>query len=191
VSSHEKNHSRTRAGRRLGRRTRARGAAMIEGVIVISTMLVFMGLIVYVRKAYGTKLDLQQTTRANVLYYASHGCTGSAGTASEGTGSSDGSREAENVAKKTNVPNKAAASRKWNTASATGSETVSWQTVWDVNAQRGGAIDLQKQKLSRQINASSTVTCNEKKYDSQWKAWYQFGADFVARGFGGVGDLFK
>jgi hypothetical protein len=165
---------------------------MIEGVIVISTMLVFMGLIVYMRKAYGMKLDLQQTTRSNVLYYASHGCTGSQGNTTEATGSSSGSREVENVAKKSNVPSKAVASRKWNTASATAGGTASWQTVWDTNAQKGGgAINLQKQKLGRSITAASTVTCNEKKYDSQWTAWYQFAADFASRGFGGVGDLFR
>ena len=40
---------------------------MIEAVIVISTMVVFMGLIVFTRKAYGMTLDLQQQTRSNTL----------------------------------------------------------------------------------------------------------------------------
>jgi hypothetical protein len=165
---------------------------MIEAVIVLSTLLVFLGFIVYFRKAYGAKLDLQQTARANVLYYASHGCTGDGGTASQGTGSVEGSPPAENAAKKANVANKAAASRKWNTANASASEVVSWQTVWDVNAKGGSsAIDLQKQKLGRTITAKSTVTCNEKKYDNQWTAWFQFAVDWVGRGFGGVGDLFR
>ena len=78
-----------RGTRAKTRRTleRVRGAAMVESVIVISTLLVFMGLIVFMRKSYGAKLDIQQTTRANVLYYASHGCTGDRGQASLGTGS--------------------------------------------------------------------------------------------------------
>ena len=166
---------------------------MIEGVIVISTMLVFIGFIVYTRKSYGMKLDLQQRTRSNVLYYASHGCTGSQGTSSEGQGSTDGIREVDAAAAKSTVPNKAAASRKWNTATATANGTVSWQAVWDVNAEQGksGPMKLEEHKLSRTIAAQSRTTCNEKKYASQWSAWMQFGADFVSRGFGGVGDLFK
>jgi hypothetical protein len=178
---------------RLRRRIGARGAAMIEGVIVVTTMLVFMGLIVWTRKSYGMKLDLQQQTRSNVLYYASHGCTGAnASDAPSGTVDGSGS-EAENAAQKSNVPNKAAASRTFNTASASANDTSSWQTVWDVNATggQGSSINLQKQSLSRPISAASKVTCNEKKYDNQWLAWFQFGVDFVSRGFGGVGDLFK
>jgi hypothetical protein len=167
---------------------------MIEGVIVISTMLVFLGLIVFVRKAYGAKLDLQQQTRANVLYYSSHGCTGSVGPQPtlEEKSTIGGSRQAENAASKSQVAGKEAASRTWNTANAKANMTVSWVAVWDTNATttKGGAINLQKHRLDRQISAASTVTCNEKKYDSQWQAWMQFGIDLVSRG-GGVGDLFQ
>jgi hypothetical protein len=182
-------HIRTRLKRRIGRR----GAAMVEGVIVVSTMLLFMGLIVWTRKSYGMKLDLQQQTRSNVLYYASHGCEGAGATSAPG-GTVDGSSpEAQNAANKSNVPNKAAASRTYNTASATANGTSDWQTAWDVNARggQGGEINLQKQSLSRPISAASKVTCNEKKYDNQWTAWFKFGVDFVGRGFGGVGDLFQ
>lgn len=166
---------------------------MVEGVVVVSTMLVFMGLIVWTRKSYGMKLDLQQTTRSNVLFYASHGCTGAGASSAPGGTVDTGSPEATNAANKSNVANKGGASRSWNTASASANDTSSWQTVWDVNARggQGGSINLQKQGLSRPINAASTVTCNEKKYESQWSAWFQFGIDFVGRGFGGVGDLFR
>ena len=165
---------------------------MIEGVIVISTMLVFMGLIVWTRKSYGMKLDLQQQTRSNVLYYASHGCEGAGGSSQAGgTVDDGGSPEAESAAGRSNVPNRAAASRTYNTASASVSGTSSWQTVWDVNAGGGGGLNLQRQGLSREISAASKVTCNEKQYDNQWTAWFEFAADWVGRGFGGVGDLFR
>ena len=85
---------------RHARRARSRGAAMVEGVIVISTMLVFLGAIVYTRKSYGMKLDLQQQTRSNVLYYASHGCTGSGGSSNAGGSVTTGSPEAESAAGK-------------------------------------------------------------------------------------------
>lgn len=177
---------------RARRRARARGAAMLEGIIVITTMLVFLGLIVWTRKSYGMKLDLQQSTRSSVLYYASHGCTGN-GSFEVGGSAPSGSPEAEAVAGKANVPNRTAASRTWNTANATNHGSSSWQAVWDVNAKdgAGGAIDLQKQTLTREITAASKVTCNEKKYANAWTAWFEFGVDFAARGLGGVGDLFR
>lgn len=167
---------------------------MIEAVIVLSTMLVFFGLILFVRKAYGAKLDLQQRTRSNVLYYASHGCTGSTGDTTSQTSENVAGdvREVDNVAAKSKEESGGAASRTWNTASATAATTVEWSTVWDVNPERKeSSIDLQKQKLSRRIEAASKTTCNEKKYDSQWTAWMKFAGDFVSRGFGGVGDVFK
>jgi hypothetical protein len=55
-------------------RKRQRGAAMVEAAIVIPTMLVFLGLIMWVNKSYETKLDRQTATRASVLYYASKAC---------------------------------------------------------------------------------------------------------------------
>ncbi len=165
---------------------------MIEGIIVMTTMLVFIGFIVYTRKSYGMKLDLQQQTRANVLYYASHGCTGGEGSSTEGQGSTDGIREVDAAAEKSSIPNKVAASRRWNTAKSEATGTVNWQAVWDVNPEKGkSGIQLEKHKLSRNISAHSETTCNEKKYGSQWSAWLEFGIDFVSRGFGGVGDLFK
>jgi hypothetical protein len=167
-----------------------RGAAMIEGIIVISTMLVFMGLITYTRQSYGKKMDLQQQTRANTLFFASNGCEGA--TTGGGSVPAGGGNEAANAANKSNVPNKAAASRKFNTASTSASDSASFQAVWDNNANGGNAtIEYGKHTLSRQISAASKVTCNEKKYKNQWTAWLQFGIDFVSRGFGGVGDLFN
>ena len=52
---------------------------MAEGIIVISVMLGFLGLIVWVRMAYGTKLDYQQLTRSTTLYSASHACESEGG----------------------------------------------------------------------------------------------------------------
>lgn len=166
---------------------------MIEGIIVVSTMLVFMGLITYTRQGYGMKMDLQQATRANTFYYASHGCEGdTSGAESEGSGPAPGNGTAENAANKSSVPNKAAASRSYNTASATSNGSTSFQYVFDANANGGNqSINYQKKQGKRTITAASKVTCNEKKYDNQWTAWFQFGVDFVSRGFGGVGDLFK
>jgi hypothetical protein len=173
--------------RRLGRR----GAAMVEGVIVMSVFVVFSGLIVYMRKAYGAKLDMQQNTRSATLYYASHGCEGDPGGANGmGTGGAvpvQGA-EADAAAGKSNIPDRAAVNRSFNTASTEVTGTVSWQAVWDHG--KTGAIEYRKETLTSNIKASSSTTCNEKKYDSQWTAWFQFGVDFFKTGGGGV-DLFR
>jgi hypothetical protein len=162
---------------------------MIEAVIVLSTMLVFMGLIMWTRNSYAMKLDMQQGTRSNALYYASHGCSG--GGASERGGTvQDSSPEAESAAKKSNVAGSAAASRIYNTAIAKMSGKADWRTVWDANAGKG-SLDLKKQGLSRTIEANSKVTCNEPAYDGGWKDWFQFGAQYLSGGMSGAGGLFK
>jgi len=159
---------------------------MIEGVIVVATMLVFMGMITYTRQSYGKKLDIQMQTRANTLYFASHGCEGAGNGASAGGGGAvPGDNPAQGPANKSDVPNKAAASRNLNTASASASENVSFQAVWG-----NGPMDLQKHTGGRSISAASKVTCNEKMYENQWLAWAQFGMDFAMK-LGGAGDLFN
>lgn len=176
-------------------RARTRGAAMVEAVIVISTMLVFLGLIVWVRQAYGMKLDMQQKTRSEVLYFASHACEatgGGVGQASVG-GTVPGDNPAATVAQRSGLPEAAAVNRSWNTASGSVSGTANWHAVWDENAGKGAGnapIRFGKRALTSHVSAYSSVTCNEKRYESQILAWAQFGLR-MARSGGGVMDLFQ
>lgn len=167
---------------------------MVEGIVVISTMLIFMGLIVWTRQAYGMKLDLQQRTRSDTLYYASHGCENSGGGVGQTGGGGTvpgGAGPAANAAGKTTLPDAAAVNRSFNSASGTLSGTASWQAVWDQNAHGGNAsISYGKLGLTSNVTAASAVTCNEKKYSSQLTAWFSFGVDFLKSG-GGVVDLFR
>lgn len=164
---------------------------MIEAVIVVSTMLVFMGLISYTRQSYGMKLDLQSQTRANTLFYSSHGCEGAKNGAEPSTGGAvPGDNPAAGPAAKTGQEGSAAASRSYNTASASLTKRASFQATWDKNAKgQNASINLQKETFSREVHAGSKVTCNEKKYDNQWTAWAKFGADF-AMNLGGANSLF-
>jgi hypothetical protein len=177
-----------------GRRGSKRAAAMVESIIVISTMLIFLGLIVWTRQAYGMKLDMQQRTRSDTLYYASHGCEntgGGIGTAGGGGTIPGGGGPAANAAGKANLPDSAAVGRSWNSASGSLSANVSAQAVWDQNARGGNAsISYGNLPLSANVSAASAVACNEKKYDSQLTAWFKFGVDFIKSG-GGVIDLFR
>jgi hypothetical protein len=167
---------------------------MVESIIVISTMLIFLGLIVWTRQAYGMKLDMQQRTRSDTLYYASHGCEntgGGIGRAGGGGTIPGGGGPAANAAGKSGLPDAAAVNRSWNTASGSLSGTANAQAVWDQNARGGNAsISYGKLPLSASVTASSQYACNEKKYDSQLTAWFKFGVDFAKSG-GGFVDLFR
>lgn len=186
------NTSKQNLRRRTRRRARSRGAAMVEGIVVVSTMLIFLGLIVWTRQAYGMKLDLQQQTRSDALYYASHACEGSVGSAQQGTGGVvPGDNPAAGPASKASTPDKAAVSRSWNSASASANGRALWQAVWDVNATGAGrSIRYGRMPLTSNVSAASNLTCNERKYNSQLTAWLRFGADMVTRG-GGFADLFR
>jgi hypothetical protein len=56
------------------RRRDARGAAMVEAIVIMCAMLVFFGLNTWAYKAYGGKIDQMSSTRRDALYYASHSC---------------------------------------------------------------------------------------------------------------------
>jgi Flp pilus assembly protein TadG len=181
---------RTKIKARHARRAKARGAAMVEAVIVMSVMLMFMGLIVWTRNSYAMKMDLQQETRSSSLYYASHACTGDKNAASsERTGTvQDSSPEAETAAKKTNLAGAiAVASRAYNTARTVASGTSSFQAIWDA----AGGVNVRRQGLSRKVESSSKVTCNEPRFDGGFKDWIQFGISYLGGGLGAAGSLFK
>ncbi len=174
-------------------RGRKRGAAMIESVIVISTMLIFLGLIVWTRQAYGMKLDMQQRTRSDVLYFASHGCENTGGGVGQagGGGTIPGDNPAAGAAQRSGLQDAAAVNRSWNSASGSLSGTANWQAVWDQNARgQNASINYGKLALKSNISAASAVTCNEKKYSSQLTAWAKFGLDMVKSG-GGLFDVFR
>jgi hypothetical protein len=156
---------------------------MLEGVIVITTFLVFFGLIMWSRNAYGLKLDMQQKTRSEVLYYASHGCEGGGGNG----GSVPISNPGENGAQNGPADGAAQAVRSWNSASLDLSDTATGSASVDTNAT--GSIRLQKIGLSSNVTGTSNTVCNEPKYNSQLTAWFRFGVDLVRRG-GGIADLF-
>lgn len=167
-------------------RSRRRGAAMVEGIVVMTTMLVFLGTNVWAAKAYGGKLDQASETRRDVLYYASHSCeekleAGEIGTASEGIdqeGTSDAlQRGASTSDDKTGNGAESAINRSWNTASTSKESSVSGYGVITIPR-------TARDPLSAQLRTSSWATCNEKRYDSPWTALFKFGWDFLKSGAG-------
>ena len=65
--------------RKHRRRTRQRGAALVEAAVVLPVLAIFLGLILYEYTSYKEKMKVQQTARENSLYFASHGCQGQSG----------------------------------------------------------------------------------------------------------------
>jgi len=59
---------------RFKRRGSQRGAAMVEGIVVIMTMLTFLGMNLWAVKAFGGKLDQATAVRRDVMFYATHNC---------------------------------------------------------------------------------------------------------------------
>jgi hypothetical protein len=47
---------------------------MVEGIVIMGTMLVFFGMNLWAYKAYGGKIDSMSSTRRDALYFASQTC---------------------------------------------------------------------------------------------------------------------
>ncbi len=155
---------------------------MVEGIVVISGMLVFFGLVVGVRNAYGAKLDLQQGTRSNVLYSASHACQGGGGNL--GLSMPAGA---------TNGPTGGFGSvaTSWNVASqGPVTANIPWTIVIDNGG--GGPISYQHKGITTTASAVSTCVCNEPSYQSGLTDWFTFGINLFKSGggFAALGKLF-
>lgn len=152
---------------------------MVEGIVVISVMLGFLGLIQWARMAYGAKLDMQQQTRSDVLYNASHACEGGADSGgSLGGAPAGGAGPTQGVGQSTT---------NWNVAKSSNSGSVSFSSIMDTNA-GSGAINYGRRQLVSNISAKSTCVCNEKKYENQLTAWISFGLNFLGNA-GGFASL--
>lgn len=149
---------------------------MVEGIVVISVMLCFIGLIVWARKVWGARIDDQMETRSTVLNAASHACE------DEGqAGDTGASLPAAAAGGGGDAPKAMKTSTSWNVAKADRTDAVSWQAIFDKNAASnpGGGIDLYKYTLSANVRGYSNSVCNEPKYDSQLIAWAEYGLKFV------------
>lgn len=172
--------------RAFPKRSRTRGAALVEASVVIPTLLVFLGLIVYVHKSYDSKMNKQMGTRASVLYYASHGCEGAAPESTvpivDAPNPNDdpaSQGKADKAAGKLDANSRAGLDRRMNLVRAQPADT----DLSPTHIVRDG----QSHFLSRKIKAASEVACNEKRYDSSWTSVFQFIGGY-ARSGGGLFD---
>lgn len=159
---------------------------MVEGIVVVSAMLGFLGLIMWIRQAYGTKLDVQQRTRSEVLYRASHACSdGGEG----GGGAVDGAVLPGAAQSGPGGPEASQLTTRWNVATGELRSTATGSAVFDKNAGgRSSSISYERRVLVSNVRSRSTCVCNEPKYDSSLTAWFKFGLGFV-RNAGGLAGL--
>jgi len=166
------------SAKRIARRSRSRGAALVEAALVLPVMVSFLGLTMFVHRSYADKIDMQATTRSEILYYGSHNCEGNPpaeiskqGDVANPTPGADGNTQAMG-----------------GKAGVTGGLDRNWQLA---KSSRSGQTQAQKvvlwkqsYMLSRPIHADSEVACNEKRYDNTWTAVFQFIGGFARSGGG-------
>lgn len=175
----------TRAQRR---RPRQRGAAMVEGIVVMTTMLVFLGLILFAGKAYGAKVDQSAKVRSDVLYYASHACEVMPDDADEVNPTSTAIGAADDAAVTSDSDTSLATSRAatidqdydyalertWNMASSSAERSVDGEAI----------VDLRRMPVTTRVKTTSYVACNERSYDGMWMGLADFGVSWVKSGGG-------
>lgn len=165
-------------------RTATRGAAMPEAIVVISTMLVFLGLVLFAHGTYARRIDLQTSTRSSSLYFASHACDGAAPDAAtlQGQTADFGAdtSELEGAASNLRDSERAGSTRDWGIARSEQTADVAGSAI----------VNLQRVRFEHTVGAKSAVACNERSYDNRWTGLIPFAVEFATRG-GGIVDLFQ
>jgi hypothetical protein len=164
-------------------RRHKRGAAMVEGIVVMGTMLVFFGMNLWAYKAYGGKIDMMSSTRRDALYFASQTC--------EKSNNSD--------------PDSYTDSQLRGNASSGGQSSLSFRGLIEAIAGGGGNFDVfstaRSEKapvdvtgraitrngaqgttvtgLTARVGSKSAVGCNEKNYGDGILALLRLGRDVV------------
>lgn len=172
------------ASRKRANRKRERGAAMVEAIVVMTTMLVFLGMNLWAVKAYGGKLDQASSTRRDAMFYATHSCE--AGTPSDPdtytdpalAGVRSGGAAAEGGGFGQRLKDAIAGAVGFGTSQVEkGDTTVSGSAIVNTTPQAG--INLARVGLQATLKTSSMVGCNEKPYWNKWTALFQMGWGFL------------
>lgn len=153
---------------------RSRGAALVEAALVLPVMVMFLGMTMFVHRSYADKIDLQATTRSEVLYYGSHNCEGQAP-----AGISQQSENTDPNGGKSPNTQQLGIKGGTNTNSNFASSSRDMQT----KAQKM-VFWKQSYQLSRPIHAKSEVACNEAREDNDWMAVINFAGRFARSGGG-------
>jgi hypothetical protein len=157
------------------RLSHARGAAMVEGIVVVVVMFVFFGMNMWAYKAYGGKIDQASSTRRDALYHASHNCseqfsgdtdsytdpslkTGGSTGASGETVDVGGDPRVAQAAGQSQGAGQAPSTRSGGITTADKSGSVDGKAaVWDPN--------IHTNTFSTGLHTKSFVWCNQERHD--------------------------
>jgi hypothetical protein len=176
---------------RIARRSRQRGAALVEASLVIGVLVVFFGCMVFVKDSYRAKIQQQHDTRLDAFSYAAHNCetggnaskeSGNANvvqTKDPGTGKVLGNapkgQESAGISEKTSKSLALAHSQK--TEKIQG-RAHGYATDGASLAKNTGTNAV----LERQIRSDSYVFCNEHPYDADPISFGKFFFKFFQSG---------
>lgn len=176
---------------RAKRRGVERGAAMVEAIVIMTTMLVFLGMNMWAYAAYGGKIDQANSTRRDALYYASHQCE--VCTPGEpalerasytqpqlaGTNCGGNSGGALSIARGI-FENARDGNLNLNSFFGTSRSTKSAQVFGTavVNTTPTTGIQMSRVPLVANVGTASLAGCNEKPYSGRWSGIFSFGLDF-------------
>jgi hypothetical protein len=163
------------------KRAKKRGAAMVEAIVIMGTMLVFLGMNTWAFKAYGGKIDQMSSTRRDALYYASHNCEKKLGedpddyTVADLRGNNASGGSSMNLMGIINAIRGKEGFDFFGTAkSEKGPIAVAGTALTKVGAQ-----GVEKKALSATLKTSSAVGCNEKPLGNGVLALLNMGWQFV------------
>ena len=171
-------------------RNHKRGAAMVEGIVVMTTMLVMLGMNMFAYRAYGGKVDQMTSTRRDVLYYASHACE-TQNNRDPDTYTTASLRGLTGQARSSETPGvgQLPAGSPQGTPAPAGNGNVDRTLNTASGGKQGqvlgsalhgnGTVFVLPNLLRANVATNSWATCNEKRYDNQWTALFQFGWNFL------------
>lgn len=169
--------------KRMRSRRQKRGAAMVEAIVIMGTMLVFFGMNMWAYKAYGGKIDVQNSTRRDALYFASQTCENRNGNDPDsytdgqlrGTPSSGGQ---SSLSFRGLIEAISGGGGNFDVAATARSEKAP-ANVEGSALTRVGAGGVERTMLTARIGSKSAVGCNEKNYGDGVLALLRLGRDVV------------
>jgi hypothetical protein len=175
----------------IARRSRERGAALVEASLVIGVLVVFLGCMVFVKDSYRGKIQQQHDTRLDAFNYAAHNCE-SGGNASKEAGNANIIQTNDPGTGKvlSNAPKgqeSQGISDKTSSSMALSHSTKSEKIQGRAHGYATNGASLANDTgttapLERQIRSDSYVFCNEHPYDADPISFGKFFFKFFQSG---------
>jgi hypothetical protein len=162
--------SRPVASRQLARaRARFRGAAMVEGAVVMPVLLMFLPLMTYIKLSYDAKLHNQSMTRTDVAYHAAHNCEGGLARDDRGQGGEDSSIDASRA-------NQSARQKGGDDGSTTATSTKLF------TANKKTSENVKYYNMERTVKGESWMMCNDKPQNGSIGGFFSYASSFFTGG---------